>query len=41
MATVVVDTDVLSYLFKGDSRGDAYRPHSAGQLVMICFAREG
>lgn len=27
-AIVVLDTDVVSFLFKGDTRAEAYRPHS-------------
>jgi predicted nucleic acid-binding protein len=32
---VVVDTDVVSFLFKGDSRGALYRPHLDGRLAII------
>jgi tRNA(fMet)-specific endonuclease VapC len=32
---VVVDTNVVSYLFKKDSRGDLYKPHVEGKLAMI------
>jgi tRNA(fMet)-specific endonuclease VapC len=32
---VVVDTNVISYLFKKDSRGDLYKPHLEGKLTMI------
>jgi hypothetical protein len=32
---VVVDTDVVSFIFKGDSRGDLYRPHVNGQIAVI------
>ena len=32
---VVVDTDVVSFLFKGDSRGDLYRPHLNGRPAII------
>ena len=32
---LVVDTDVVSYLFKLDSRGDRYKPHLQGQLLVI------
>ena len=35
--SVVVDTDVLSYLFKEDSRGDLYLPHLDGKLTIISF----
>ncbi|HKP10537.1 MAG TPA: PIN domain-containing protein [Blastocatellia bacterium] len=34
---LVVDTDVVSFIFKGDTRGDLYRPHLAGQLSVISF----
>ena len=34
---VVVDTDVVSYLFKGDSRAEAYRPHLTGSLLVVSF----
>ncbi len=27
LAAVVVDTDVVSFLLKGDTRAQAYRPH--------------
>ncbi len=33
----VVDTDVVSFLFKGDSRMDLYRPHLTGALMVISF----
>lgn len=32
---VVVDTDVVSFLFKGDTRSDLYRAHLEGRLVVI------
>lgn len=32
---VVVDTNVVSYLFKRDSRGDLYKPHIEGRLTII------
>ena len=32
---VVVDTDVVSYLFKDDTRVDAYRPHIKGRIAVI------
>ena len=32
---VVVDTDVVSFIFKGDSRGDLYRPHLSGQIAVV------
>jgi tRNA(fMet)-specific endonuclease VapC len=34
---LVVDTDVVSFLFKGDSRAAAYRPHLDGRLLVISF----
>ncbi len=37
MPTVVVDTDVVSYLCKNDSRAPLYRPHLQGQLLPISF----
>ena len=37
MATVVVDTCVVSFLFKGDSRAQLYRPHLADNLLVISF----
>lgn len=32
---VVVDTDVVSFIFKGDTGGSLYRPHLDGRLVII------
>ena len=37
MASVVIDTDVLSFLFKQDNRGDLYKPHIDGKLGVISF----
>ncbi len=37
MALVVVDTDVLSYQFKGDSRARLYDHHLAGQTWIVSF----
>jgi len=37
MPVVIVDTDVVSYLFKGDTRGDLYEPHLVGALTAISF----
>jgi hypothetical protein len=34
---VVVDTDVVSYLFKGDSRAPRYRPHLVGHTPVLSF----
>ena len=35
--SVVVDTDVMSFLFKRDSRAELYRPHLADKLIVISF----
>jgi tRNA(fMet)-specific endonuclease VapC len=32
---LVVDTDVISYLFKQDTRADLYKPHLQGNLLLI------
>ncbi len=37
MGYIVLDTDVFSYLFKKDSRGERYRPHLEGQTLCISF----
>lgn len=37
MPGLVVDTDVLSYLFKGDTRAQLYRRHLAAQPLTISF----
>ncbi|MCP4544635.1 MAG: type II toxin-antitoxin system VapC family toxin [Chloroflexi bacterium] len=34
---VVVDTDVVSFLFKGDTRAQAYREHLQGKTLAISF----
>ena len=34
---MVVDTDVVSYLFKRDSRAEAYRLHLTGRLLVVSF----
>lgn len=33
----VIDTDVLSYILKGDSRAELYRPYLIGTIVVISF----
>jgi len=33
----VVDTDVVSYAFRGDSRAEPFRPYLAGELVVVSF----
>lgn len=37
MSPVVVDTDVVSYLFRRDSRAELYRPHLDGELLVVSF----
>lgn len=37
MNAATVDTDVVSMLFKGDTRAAAYRPHITGRLLGISF----
>ncbi len=37
MDSVLLDTDVLSYLFKQDSRAERYEPHLEGKLGIISF----
>jgi hypothetical protein len=37
MATVLLDTDVVSFLFKGDSRGAAYAPLLRGNRLALSF----
>src|SRR5438105_8525493 len=37
MKAAIVDTDVVSMLFKGDSRAFAYRVHVTGRLLGISF----
>ena len=37
MDSVLLDTDVLSYLFKQDSRGEIYKPYLDGKLGVISF----
>ncbi len=37
MDVVVVDTDVVSYTFKRDSRARLYRPHLIGRTQVISF----
>ena len=37
MDLVVVDTDVLSFIFKHDSRGAAYKQHLADKEIIISF----
>jgi len=37
MEFAVIDTDVVSYLFKGDTRGDLYQPHLDNKLGVLSF----
>jgi tRNA(fMet)-specific endonuclease VapC len=37
MSTVIVDTDVVSFLMKGDTRAAVYRPHLEGRIVALSF----
>jgi tRNA(fMet)-specific endonuclease VapC len=37
MAAIVVDTDVVSYLFRRDRRTRAYQPHLIGRVWTISF----
>jgi predicted nucleic acid-binding protein len=37
MNAAIVDTDVVSMLFKGDSRAQRYRVHIGGRLLGISF----
>jgi tRNA(fMet)-specific endonuclease VapC len=37
MSDVVVDTDVVSFLFKRDSRAPLYRRHLLGQTLYVSF----
>jgi hypothetical protein len=37
MEFVVIDTDVISYIFKGDTRGEMYRPHLDNRLGVLSF----
>lgn len=41
MDAVLLDTDVYSYLSKGDPRGDAYRRHIKGKTAAISFVTVG
>ena len=37
ISAIVVDTDVISYIFKGDTRSASYYPHLSGKLALISF----
>jgi len=40
MNPVVLDTDVVSFLFKNDSRSQAYLPHLSDRQWLISFMTE-
>ena len=37
MKTLVLDTNIVSYLMKGHSLAELYRPHLTGKLLAISF----
>jgi tRNA(fMet)-specific endonuclease VapC len=37
MESVVIDTDVLSFFAKADSRASLYAPYLAGRYASVCF----
>jgi tRNA(fMet)-specific endonuclease VapC len=37
MSTVIVDTDVVSFLMKGDTRAALYRAHLEGRTLALSF----
>jgi tRNA(fMet)-specific endonuclease VapC len=37
LPAAVADTDVVSLVFRGDTRGDLYRPHLDGHQVTLSF----
>jgi tRNA(fMet)-specific endonuclease VapC len=41
ISAVAVDTDVVSYLHKGDSRADLYRSHVDGRILLVSFMTVG
>ncbi len=41
MDAVLLDTDVFSYLNKGDTRADLYRPHVTGKAIALSFVTVG
>ena len=40
MATRLLDTNIVSYLFKGHTLAAAYRPLLAGHTLAVCFMTE-
>jgi hypothetical protein len=37
MPAVVVDTNVVSFDFKGDTRAKLYHAHQAGKILVVSF----
>lgn len=37
VSTVLIDTDVVSYNFKRDSRSELYRPLLVGKILLVSF----
>jgi predicted nucleic acid-binding protein len=37
LTPVVVDTNVVSFLFRRDARAELYRPHLVGRLLVVSF----
>jgi predicted nucleic acid-binding protein len=37
MAVVLLDTDVVSFILKADTRTDLYMPYLEGQTLALCF----
>ena len=37
IASAVVDTDVVSFQIKGDTRAELYQPHLEGKLLVVSF----
>ena len=37
MTTLIVDTDIVSFLLKGDTRAQMYRPHLEGNTLALSF----
>jgi tRNA(fMet)-specific endonuclease VapC len=33
----ILDTDVISYLFRRDTRAEAYRPYLTGRFLAVSF----
>jgi len=37
MNAVLLDTDVVSFALKGDTRAEPYRAHVAGKVLVVSF----